>query len=183
MKSFDDRSYLQVHMWRSTSRKMTYPLFLCATFYMSGAVCHSSGCMDENEQQNMLLGWITNMQIKNWTQSFSSLSVDDSCHLNLDIVHIKIAGSVSSDWRYFVSLKNKYIYFYPLSCHFLFVLFLFLNCLKVANIQFPTFVSPQQLVPPPYEKSDLLRRCVEHKYLVVEVEFVLLQRPPLITIY
>ena len=25
MESFDDRSYLQVHLWRSTSRKMTYP--------------------------------------------------------------------------------------------------------------------------------------------------------------
>ena len=30
MESFDDRSYLQVHLWRSTFRKMTYPLFLCA---------------------------------------------------------------------------------------------------------------------------------------------------------
>ena len=39
MKSSDDRSYLQVHLWRSTTRKMTYPLFLFATFYMSGAVC------------------------------------------------------------------------------------------------------------------------------------------------
>ena len=39
MESSDDRSYLQVHLWRSTSRKMTYPLFLLATFYMSGAVC------------------------------------------------------------------------------------------------------------------------------------------------
>ena len=39
MESFDDRSYLLVHLWRSTSRKMTYPLFLCATFYMSVAVC------------------------------------------------------------------------------------------------------------------------------------------------
>ena len=38
MESSDDRSYLQVHLWRSTSRKMTYPLFLFATFYMSGAV-------------------------------------------------------------------------------------------------------------------------------------------------
>ena len=27
-----------MHLWRSTSRKMTYPLFLFATFYMSGAV-------------------------------------------------------------------------------------------------------------------------------------------------
>ena len=39
MESSDDWSYLQVHLWRSTARKMTYPLFLCATFYMSGAVC------------------------------------------------------------------------------------------------------------------------------------------------
>ena len=39
MESFDDWSYLQVHLWRSTSRKMTYPLFFCASFYMSGAVC------------------------------------------------------------------------------------------------------------------------------------------------
>ena len=35
MESFNDQSYLQVHLWRSTFRKMTYPLFLCATFYMS----------------------------------------------------------------------------------------------------------------------------------------------------
>ena len=34
-----------------------------------------------------------------------------------------------------------------------------------------------------YETSDLLVGCVEHKYLVVEVEFILLQRPPVITIY
>ena len=39
MESSDDRSFLQVHLWHSTARKMTYPLFLCATFYMSGAVC------------------------------------------------------------------------------------------------------------------------------------------------
>ena len=41
MESSDDWSYLQVHLWHSTARKMTYPLFLCATFYMSGAVCGS----------------------------------------------------------------------------------------------------------------------------------------------
>ena len=47
MESSDDRSYLQVHLWCSTSRKMTYPLFLFATFYLSGAVCgvaRLSGC-------------------------------------------------------------------------------------------------------------------------------------------
>ena len=38
IESSDDRSYLQVYLWRSTSRKMTQPLFLFATFYMSGAV-------------------------------------------------------------------------------------------------------------------------------------------------
>ena len=40
MESCDDLSFLQVHLWRSTARKMTYPLFLCANFYMSGAVCY-----------------------------------------------------------------------------------------------------------------------------------------------
>ena len=37
--------------------------------------------------------------------------------------------------------------------------------------------------PPPYKTSYLLVGCVEHKYLVVEVEFVLLQRPPNISKY
>ena len=32
MESSDDRSFLQVHLWHSTARKMTYPLFFCATF-------------------------------------------------------------------------------------------------------------------------------------------------------
>ena len=38
MESSDDRSYLQLHLWFSTSRKMIYSLCLCATFYTSGAV-------------------------------------------------------------------------------------------------------------------------------------------------
>ena len=49
MESSDDQSYLQVHLWRSTSRKMTYPLFLCATFYMSGAVCQAMQIQMQND--------------------------------------------------------------------------------------------------------------------------------------
>ena len=32
MESSDDRSFLQVHLWHSTARKMTYPLFYSETF-------------------------------------------------------------------------------------------------------------------------------------------------------
>ena len=32
MESSDDRSFLQVHLWHSTARKMTYPLFYPETF-------------------------------------------------------------------------------------------------------------------------------------------------------
>ena len=31
MESSDDRSFLQVHLWHSTARKMTYPLFYLET--------------------------------------------------------------------------------------------------------------------------------------------------------
>ena len=76
MESSDDRSYLQVHLWRSTSRKMTYPLFLFATFYMSGAVWASltgggegegqvqgNGILNQNTKSLLgiiwlLIGWI-----------------------------------------------------------------------------------------------------------------------------
>ena len=40
MESSDDRSYLQVHLWRSTSRKMTKICLLLFTLLtLSGAVC------------------------------------------------------------------------------------------------------------------------------------------------
>ena len=43
MESSDDRSFLQVHLWHSTARKMTYPLFYSETFQPIRKVSRLSG--------------------------------------------------------------------------------------------------------------------------------------------
>ena len=43
MESSDDRSFLQVHLWHSTARKMTYPLFYLETFQAFRKLSRLSG--------------------------------------------------------------------------------------------------------------------------------------------